>query len=174
MAKYTSKLKLKIVKYVLEEYHSTYEASKAFGVGVSCVKLWVRKYKEHGSKGLIKNIQKYDGDFKVNVVKYMHENHLSLGETAIRFNVANNVIVGKWERMYYEEGPQSLYEERRGRRKKMNSKPRKKNLSKEVQEDLIEENQRLRMENAYLKKLQALVQERVKRENPKKHKPSQN
>ena len=50
----------------------------------------------------------------------------------------------------------------------MSSKPRKKKLSKEVKEDLIAENQRLRMENEYLKKLNALVQERIKRESKKK------
>ena len=50
----------------------------------------------------------------------------------------------------------------------MSSKPKKKNLNKEVEEDLIAENQRLRMENEYLKKLNALVQERIKREDKKK------
>ena len=50
----------------------------------------------------------------------------------------------------------------------MSSKPRKKKLSKEVKEDLIAENQRLRMENEYLKKLNALVQERIKQESKKK------
>ena len=50
----------------------------------------------------------------------------------------------------------------------MNSKPKKKKLNKDVEEDLIAENQRLRMENEYLKKLNALVQKRIKRENKKK------
>jgi transposase len=50
----------------------------------------------------------------------------------------------------------------------MSSKPKKKSLNKKVEEDLIAENQRLRMENEYLKKLNALVQERIKRENKKK------
>ena len=44
-------------------------------------------------------------------------------------------------------------------------KPAKKKLSKETEEDLIAEIQRLRMENDYLKKLQPLVQERIAREN---------
>ena len=98
----------------------------------------------------------------------MHTNHLSATETAIKFNLANHNIVLKWERIYYEEGPQALYQERRGRKTNMNSKPRKKKLSKEIEEDLIAENQRLRMENEYLKKLNALVQERINRENKKK------
>jgi len=98
----------------------------------------------------------------------MHNNHLSLAETAFRFRLASNTIVSKWERIYYEEGPQALYEERRGRKKNMSSKPRKSKLAKETEEDLIAENQRLRMENAYLKKLQALVQERTKPKQSKK------
>lgn len=98
----------------------------------------------------------------------MHANHLSCQETAYHFNLGNTDIVVRWERIYYEEGPQGLYKERRGRNKKMSSKPGKKKLSKEVEEDLIAENQRLRMENEYLKKLNALVQERIKRENKKK------
>ena len=84
------------------------------------------------------------------------------------FNLGNHNVVGKWERIYYEEGPQGLYEERRGRNKNMSSKPRKKKLSKENEEDLIAEVQRLRMENSYFKKLQALVQERTKPKQSKK------
>ena len=98
----------------------------------------------------------------------MHSNHLSLTETAIHFNLANHHIVGKWEHIYYEEGPQGLYVERRGKSKDMSTKPKKKKINKDVEEDLIEEVQRLRMENEYLKKLNALVQERIKRENKRK------
>ena len=97
----------------------------------------------------------------------MHNNHLSATETANYFRLAGADVVLKWERIYYEEGPQGLHIERRGRSKNMSSKPKNK-LSKEVEEDLIAENQRLRMENEYLKKLNALVQERIKRENKKK------
>lgn len=175
MSKYSHELKLKVVKYCIEQNYGYSDAASHFCIPSSTTVLqWVRKYQEHGEKGLIKNISGYDGKSKQDIVKYMHEHHLSLTETAIKFNIANHTIVGKWERIYYEEGPQALFEERRGRSKNMNSKPRKKKLSKEVEEDLIDEVQRLRMENAYLKKLQALVQERVKRENLKKHKPSQN
>ena len=59
---------------------------------------------------------------------------------------------------------EGFYVERRGR--KSTGRPPK--LKKEVEEDLIAEVQRLRAENAYLKKLNALVAERVRQE--KKHK----
>lgn len=97
----------------------------------------------------------------------MHKNNLSLNETAIHFNLAENWIVSNCERIYYEEGPQGLFIERRGRKVNM-SKEYKEKLPKETEEDLIAENQRLRMEVAYLKELQALIQERDNPQNKKK------
>ena len=170
LSKYSYEFKLEVVKYCVEKHHGAKYAAKHFSIpAYSTVEKWVNKYNEHGEKGLFKNLKSsYCGEFKQNVVEYMHENHLSAKKTAIHFNLGGTKQVTRWERIYYEEGPQALYQERRGRRKNMSSKPRKKKLSKEAEEDLIAENQRLRMENEYLKKLNALVQERINRENKKK------
>ncbi len=170
MSKYSEKFKLEVVNYYLNNNCSWQYVADKFNIPAKVtVRKWVRKYEEHGTKGLIKNQKaSYSGEFKQNVLEYMHTNHLSATMTATKFNLANENTVLKWERIYYEEGPQGLYIERRGRNKRMNSKPKKKELSKEVEEDLIAENQRLRMENAYLKKLQALVQERTKPKQSKK------
>ena len=167
MSKYSNELKLEIVKYCIEGYHSKYDAAKKFNIpSPTPIDDWVRKYKEHGVEGLIKQKKSsYSGEFKQNVVEYMHSNHLSATETAIHFRIMTNVVL-KWERIYYEEGPLGLYQDNRGRKLKMSSeKPKKPKLSKETEEDLIAEVQRLRMENEYLKKLNALVQERIAREN---------
>ena len=170
MSKYSDEFKLKVVKYCIEKYHSSYEAAKCFNIpSPTPIKHWIRKYKEHGEKGIIKKQKSsYDGKYKQNVVEYMHTNHLSATETAIHFKLSTGSVVSNWERIYYEKGPQALYEERRGKIKKMSSKPRKKKLSKENEKDLISEIQQLRMENAYLKKLQALIQERTKPKQEKK------
>ena len=168
MSKYSNEFKLEVINYCINEHHGYANAEKHFGVNHETLRKWIKKYQEHGIAGLIKNNIKYDGYFKQNVVEYMHANHLSLAETCVKFNLGNHDIVGKWERIYYEEGPQALYKDRRGRSKKMSSKPKNKKLNKEVEESLIAENRRLRMENEYLKKLNALVQERIKRENKKK------
>ena len=169
MSKYSSEFKLKVIRYYLEENHSYLECMKKFDIPTkSILNKWVHKYETHGVEGILKQLKSsYDGNFKKDVVEYMHNNHLSATETANYYRLAGPDVVLKWECIYYEEGPQGLYIERRGRSKNMSSKPKKK-LSKEVEEDLIAENQRLRMENEYLKKLNALVQERIKRENKKK------
>lgn len=170
MSKYSNEFKLKVIKYYLEEHHSYSECCKEFNIpSETPIIRWVHKYELYGVEGIMKRLKSsYDGNFKENVIEYMHNNHLSASETANYFRLGNADVVLRWERIYYEEGPQALYKESRGKLKNMSSKPKKKKLNKEVEEDLIKEVQRLRMENEYLKKLNALVQERIKRENKKK------
>ena len=166
MAKYSYEEKLEAVIRCTEHGMSYRASAKILGVRHVVVERWVARYKQFGPEGLLLKHGSYDGAFKVSVIEYMHANHLSLFQTAVKFGIPTDVTVGKWERIYYEEGPQGLYQDKRGRKSKMNSdKPTKKKLSKETEEDLIAEVQRLRMENDYLKKLQALVQERIAREN---------
>ena len=105
---------------------------------------------------------KYTGEFKQRVVEDMRENKLSQNEVASKYRVSRYAIQ-KWERIYLEEGSEGLYIERRGR--KSTGRPRK--LQKQVEEDLIAENQRLRMEIEYLKKLNALVQSEKQQQNKK-------
>ena len=104
--------------------------------------------------------KRYTPEFKIKVVETMHREKLSYRETARQFDISNSRVTA-WERIYLEEGAEGLYAERRGR--KSTGRP-----PKIKKEDLIAEVQRLRAENAYLKKLNALVAERVRQE--KKHK----
>lgn len=68
------------------------------------------------------------------------------------------LMIQRWERIYLEEGAEGLMKERRGRTSIDSPKRgRPPKLNKQVEEDLIAENQRLRMEIEYLKKLSALV-----------------
>lgn len=112
---------------------------------------------------------RYTGAFKQQVVEDMRDNKLSQNQTSLKYEVPRSVLQ-LWERIYLEDGTQGLYEERRGRSSAASGvqKGRPAKLSKQVEEDLIAENQRLRAENDYLKNLHALVSERVRRE--KKHK----
>ncbi len=163
MSKYSYEQKLEVVLNVLESHYSVTESAKYYGINHELLRGWVKRYEKFGVEGLLIKNGSYTGEFKQHVIEYMHKNHLSAVETAVTFGIPGYSTVLKWERIYYEKGPQSLYEETRGRKNSMNSKKeKKKELPKETEESLIEEVQRLRMENAYLKKLNALVQEREK------------
>ena len=74
---------------------------------------WVHLYEQHGAEGLFKVSATYSGEFKIHVVEYMHEKQMSIVETANHFCIPSHSTVIKWERIYYEEGPEALLEERR-------------------------------------------------------------
>ena len=169
MSKYSFEEKLETVLRVVRDGMSPGQSAKILGTGHEHVRRWVMRYQQYGIEGLRLKNGSYDGEFKHSVIEYMHTNHLSNRQAAVKFGLPSDVTLCRWERIYYEEGPQALYQDRRGRKVKMSSKKtRKKKLDKKIEADLIAENQRLRMENDYLKKLQALVQERISRENGNK------
>jgi len=169
MSKYKYEQRLETVLNVVKKHMSYKSAANILGTGTEHVRRWVKRYEQFGIEGLLLKKGSYTGEFKLKVIEYMHENHLSISETAVIFGIPTDVTVGKWERIYYEEGSQALFRDNRGRKKMSDKcKPKKPKVPKETKEDLIAEVQRLRMENAYLKKLQALVQERIQRENGKK------
>ena len=125
-------------------------------------------------KGTIQ--QKYSAEFKIGVIMDMREHRMGYRETVRKYwdvskgqeaNYKN--AVQRWERIYLEEGAEGLMKERRGRAGAASGtkKGRPPKLDKKVEEDLIAENQRLRMEIEYLKKLDALVQKRLHKERKK-------
>ena len=108
----------------------------------------------------------YSPEFKKHVIMDMREHHLGYRETVRKYWDTNEGqeenyknTVKRWERIFLEEGAEGLMKERRGRGCKASgsNKGRPPKLDKKVEEDLIAENQRLRMEIEYLKKLSALV-----------------
>ena len=109
--------------------------------------------------------KRYTPEFKKLVVETMMEERLSDSETCRRLEVNSRDQIKSWERIYLEEGPEGFAIERRGRCSK--GRPPKQ-LPKQVEEDLLAEVQRLRAENDYLKKLQALVLEDERRQRRKR------
>lgn len=107
----------------------------------------------------------YSPEFKIGLVEDLRNNNLGIFEAIRKYFDESikpqNIVktIKNWERIYLEEGAEGLMKERRGRTSKIDSQKRGRppKLDKQVEEDLIAENQRLRMENEYLKKLSALV-----------------
>lgn len=119
--------------------------------------------------------KKYSPEYKINVIMDMREKQMGYKETMRKYfphtEDKNFKFLKQWERIYLEEGAEGLMNERRGRACSASGtrKGRPPKLDKKVEEDIIEENQRLRMEIEYLKKLSALVLAE-ERKNGKKQK----
>ena len=120
----------------------------------------------------------YSAEFKICVIMDMRENHLGYRETVRKYWETTSRseeelykdTLKRWERIYLEEGAEGLMKERRGKASASSGtlKGRPPKLDKKVEEDLIAENQRLRMEIEYLKKLDALVRKREQEEEKKR------
>ena len=104
-----------------------------------------------------KGYRKYNGTQKVEIIKRIHRENLSFKGASREYGISDRTL-RDWERIYWEEGEEALLLERRGRACAASGtqKGRKPKLDKQVEEDLIAENQRLRMEIDYLKKIECL------------------
>ena len=170
--KYDYAFKLECVKLVLEKHFSIEAVSKQKGLHKSNIRKWVLLYKTHGNTGLLtRKNQSYSTDFKLKVLRSIDKEHLSLSEIRLKFNISSDSIIVKWQKDFANFGQQGLQSKPKGRPKTMNNFKRKKLKSDKPltrEEELLLENETLRCELDYLKKLQALIQaeEKVKKLKP--------
>ena len=160
--KYDYAFKLECVQLVLEAHNSVNFVSKQKGLRHSNLSKWVELYKLYGNTGLLsKKNQSYSIDFKLNVLQSIEKEHLSLSEARLKFNITSDSIIIKWQKDFITFGIAGLQPKPKGRPKSMSDYKRKKRKTDKPltrEEELLLENERLRCENALLKKLQALIQ----------------
>lgn len=167
MGKFSFEDKMKAVQDYLEGKESFRDIGKRIGIDHKSIANWVALYNEHGPDGLILRYTNYSAEFKIDVLNYMNEKGTSLLDTAAIFNIPSPSTILQWQKVLEEQGIDALTLKKRGR-PSMNKNTKKKQPVEGSQE-LLAEIDRLKMENAYLKKLNALVQEERKLKSAKKH-----
>lgn len=182
MRKHTEQFKFEVVQYYLHDFGGCTDTGRQYGVTSALVRRWVRFYLENGLDGLTpRPYTVYSARQKLTVLQGMWENNLSYSRAAAMFDVRSQCIVAAWDRAYRAGGIEALIPQTRGRPSAMNgptTQPDNPDSSKEsdrakdallTREQLLEEIESLRMENAILKKWDALVQSRAKPPMRKKH-----
>lgn len=169
MAKFTSKEKILSVLRYVQGNEPMSEIAKDIGVHLSIFSTWVRLYEHQGESAFIKSYTSYSSQFKMDVIKHMNEMGTSYVETAAIFNISSPEMIRKWRLRFEEGGIGALESKKKGRpsMKKESKKPAPIEGSVEALQAKIE---RLEMENAYLKKLNALVQMQEKLQTKSKRK----
>ena len=104
--------------------------------------------------------KRYPAELKKQVVEKMLKEKLGHKETEREFGLTHG-LAAAWEQIYLRDGPDGFDIERRGHASK--GRPPKA-PDKNEEKNLLKEVQRLRAENDYLKKLQALVLEDERRQ----------
>ena len=161
MSKYSAKFKLHVVKEYLKGDLGYNVLSRKYGIpGSAQLERWVRAYQTFGIDGLNKKSKKqvYPVQFKLDVIEFIKRTGASYQETAIKFGIHNPTMITNWYKLFSTKGVEGLKDKPKGRssmKKISNNQPPKqeKILSRERQ--LEREIELLRLENAYLKKLNA-------------------
>jgi transposase len=165
MAKYSESLRLEVVRKYQSSGLGCAALAKLFGVNATVVRSWVARYRVHGLDGVRKKRQGYfSAAFKLKVLRLSKRQKLSNRQAAAHFDLrGGGAVVAKWRRQYDEGGAQALHPKPRGRPPMKPPKPKSTPAApalkddKRTLEELREENELLRTEVAYLKKLDALV-----------------
>ncbi|GBG05499.1 helix-turn-helix domain-containing protein [Lactobacillus rodentium] len=164
MTKFTYEQKLAAVKLYLEG-QSSGEIIKKFNIGEHAqLRFWVKQYKRHGPNILNpkKKHEEYSGEFKLNVLNWKKQYHETYEATAVKFGISNPGTIYQWQKAK-DKGDLVASNKKRGRPPLVKKQKKISPLSKSEREELErlrKENRSLFIENEYLKKLDALIQNR--------------
>ena len=152
-----------LLKYMrmLEEGYSISSISDKFGIGYKRLQyLWIL-YQTYGSSVLHrKHYAQTSGELKQQIVLDIEKNHLTLVQASLKYGVSTGRLE-VWNKIYREQGFDALLiTKKRGRPPGM-GRPRKKKPEEMTELELLRVRVRqLEIENALLKKVKALVEER--------------
>ena len=155
-----------LLKYMrmLEDGYSIDHIHRKFGIGKGRLQsLWLL-YKEHGTSVLRrKPYTQTSGEIKQQVVLDIEKNHLTLVQASLKYGVSATRL-SVWLKKAREQGIDALLiTKKRGRPPGM-GRPRKKKPEEMTELELLRVRVRqLEIENALLKKVKALVEERKAR-----------
>jgi transposase len=167
MTNYPLETKLAAVNDYLNGVESIRSIAKKYNVSKTMLHRWISKYQYHGVDAFQEPYTNYSIEFKMDVLNYMNEMRASIEEATAVYNVSSAGLVWKWKHLVETQGIDAL-------KPKIKERSPMKKTSKNNQsvegsiEALQAELEQLRMENAYLKKLQALIQEKKKSQNKSK------
>lgn len=164
MSKHDERFKWQVVEQCLPLETSIGSVARHHELDYSMVRRWVERYKEHGLAGLqAKHRGRCSAAFKISVLNTMKHKGLSYRQTAILFDIRSDGDVGRWDRLYQTGGLQALMPTLKRRPSMIRKSAEASTLpsdDKLTRDELLKELAYLRAENDYLKKLDALIQEK--------------
>lgn len=128
------------------------------------IRTWVSHFRLHGIDGLRPKRSKYSAQFKLQVLSHQDREQLSSRQVAAIYDIRNPNQVVTWRRKLDEGGVEALgtWEQEHSSMKNEQRSPVPPSAAiTDSAQALREENERLRAEVAYLKKLQALIRSKI-------------
>lgn len=159
MPKYTAQDKLNAVLTYLKGNTGYKNIALELNIEPKAFHYWIKRYHYHGLDAFTTTYTSYTLAFKLDVLNYMNDQGTSIRETAAIFNLSTPTVLLSWKKRMDHGGLDALGSKKKGRTtmKKKSTKPNEHSV-----QALHERIKYLEMENEYLKKLNALVQNKEK------------
>lgn len=143
--------------------------AKELGCSKNVVTMWLEQYRRAGLDGLDKKPYncRYNFTEKCKIICEIEENDIPLHIVCAKYRIARSTI-SRWLFMVRKEGYEALRNVNSGRKQIDMGRPKKQAPQTDL-EKLQRENELLRTENAYLKKLRALMIEKTSFASRTKH-----
>lgn len=168
-----SKLTLKQKKEIYTKRNEGYsfsQLSQIYSVREDNIRYLCRLIDYHGF-GILRDgkIRVYSNELKEQIINEVLIDRQSITLTSLKYGLSSNGILVNWIKSY-KENDYTVVNRKKGRKHKMTKKPKSKRLltDQDRLKALEEENHYLKTENAYLKKLKVVVEQREKRLKEKK------
>lgn len=117
------------------------DIAKSLRANHDVVRICIKQFEYHGIRAFEKGYTTYFVQYKLGLLNYMFENGTSPNETAVIFNISSSGLIRKGRQSMTKDNQKSI---------------KKQTQTEESVEALQAELERLRMENAYLKKFNEL------------------
>lgn len=163
MANYETEFKLQVVESFLAGDGGAKLLARRWSVPEEKIRTWVSHYRLHGLDGLRPKRSIYSAQFKLQVLSHQGREQLSSRQVAAIYDIRNPNQVVVWRRQLDTTGVAALESKQRGRPNMKSTRclpVSPGTVTTASTRELREENERLRGEVAYLKKLYALIRAR--------------
>lgn len=174
--KYPARLKIEAVERLQSGSIGLKPLAQEYGIHSASLHLWWLRYQYHGRAAfsdIARPRGRYSGTFKLFVLHVMQEQRLCTRQAVALFNLSCVTCVTRWKRLYQQYGMMGLYLTQH-RYRPMKKPPQSTDTSILTLEQQLKRQQEelayLKAENAYLKKLDALMRQKSgKKSRSSKH-----
>lgn len=165
MTKYNFLFKQQVIEFYLQNGKNCSLTRRRFQLASRTLRHWINQFNHSGINGLavLGKKRNYSPEFKLNVIQAVKKGQFSAEAACLYFGIANSGVVSQWLQAFEKQGINGLIPKPKGRPTMKPKYPKMPPKPKTREEELELENLRLRAENAILKKLQELNQQKIQK-----------
>ena len=168
MTKYNFLFKQQVIEFYLQNGKNRSLTRKHFQLADKTLERWIKQFNHNGINGLtvLGKKRNYSPEFKLNVVQAVKNGQFSAESACLYFSIANSGVVSQWLKAFDKQGINGLLPKPKGRPIMKPKYPKMPPKPKTEEERLKYRILELEAENAILKKLQELNQQKMQKKQP--------